>query len=414
MKKSNLLFSLCLFLMAMKLGAQNPITGFDKMDSQLKLWLAEPQELINQQPNLFKNGPVANPFIPIIFKSHSSNVAAIITKHRGQIHSVIGKIYTAVIPLSEILSFASENEIVKVESSQRMKVCNDKGRKLIGADRVNAGDLPGGIPYTGKGVIVGVYDFGFDFIHPDFRKKNDSTQTRFLSIWDQTSSSGTSPLNFNYGSEWNQSQINAALTNPGIVSEADNDGHGTHVTGTAAGLRGIAYDADIIAVKASASLTSDSTYYQDSKALLDGINYIYQKATTLGKPCVVNISVGYNIGTPHDGSGLIEQGLDYLVNSRKGFMICVAAGNENYNSLHFGGFNLTKDSIWTYARGINGGMTYVVFNSVNDDSTFISMSADSASIKFTNGTISGQKKIFQSPWLKIKDIKNSAGGYNYT
>ena len=36
---------------------------------------------------------------------------------------------------------------------------------------------------TGRGVVVGVVDWGFDFAHPDFRNPDGSS--RILALWDQ-------------------------------------------------------------------------------------------------------------------------------------------------------------------------------------------------------------------------------------
>jgi len=248
---------------------------------------------------------------------------------------------------------------------------------------VNDGKLPSGIPYTGKGVLVGVYDFGLDFAHPDFRLKTDTTQTRIISLWDQTLKIGTKPQPYDYGVEWDGSQINAALAKPSSIAEIDAGGHGTHVTGSAAGLRGMAPDADIIFVRASVTGPSDSTLYTDAKAIIDGVNYMYEHAVALDRPCVVNLSLGYNIGSPHDGTSLVCQAFDHMVDSRKGFMISICNGNEGSSLLHFGGFELTMDSIWTYQRGLASAMMYSVFQTLNEDSTFISVVADSVSSRLT-------------------------------
>ena len=81
--------------------------------------------------------------------------------------------------------------------------------------------------YTGEGVLVGVIDSGVDWTHDDF-KNNDGT-TRIKAIWD-IFGTGTPPAGFTDGVEYTESEINA-----GTVAEKDFSGHGTHVTGMAAG-----------------------------------------------------------------------------------------------------------------------------------------------------------------------------------
>jgi subtilisin family serine protease len=179
---------------------------------------------------------------------------------------------------------------------------------------------------TGVGVIVGDIDTGLDLGHSDF-KHTDGT-TRLLSLWDQTAT-GTPPAGFTYGVEYSAAQINA-----GTVPETDSDGHGTHVMGIAAGngsatgngvpnykYVGMAPEADIIAVKTTFSNSS----------IVDGVNYVFQRATALGKQAVVNLSLGTQAG-PHDGT----LGFDLLVNALTGpgKIVVASAGNNGEDNMH--------------------------------------------------------------------------------
>lgn len=402
----------CSILAGIGAFAQNSKPATDKMDAQLKLWVTDEAALRAQQPALYKAGPVANPMISLIFKAYGSNVKAIVEKHKGVLHSAMGVIYTAEIPLNAIAAFAAEADVAKIESAKEMEMHNDKARQLTGVSKVQAWELPEERPYTGKGVLVGIIDTGIDFLHPDFRKINDSTQTRIVSIWDQTLNGGTIPTGFTYGSEWTQAQVNAELTNPGTITERDSSAHGTHVTGTAAGLRGMAYEAEIISVKTP--LVSNGDYkFANSVRTLDAVNYMYQKSGTLGKPCVVNMSLGFNFGAPHDGSSLFEQGIDYMVGSRNGFIVCASAGNEGGSYGHNGGYPLTSDSIWFYVNALNGATWYAVNDNKYDDSIWVSVTLDSAHASFTGSGIINQTKLFQTPWYKLSDIKNAAGGFSF-
>ena len=410
MKLKNILLVLTLIL-SHESWSQSAAAGLSKIDTQLKLWIDQPQLLIKDHPQLFKSGPVNNPIVPIIFKSNNPNVQTLISKLGGEVHSKLGLIYTAIIPLQSILEFASNNAVFKIEASSRVQITSEKVKQLTGADLVHTGKLPGGTAYTGNGIIVGVFDAGLDFRHKDFRKKNDNNQTRILSIWDQGVSGGTQPANYNYGSEWTNAQLNAALQNPNTINTHDYSGHGTHVTGIAAGLRGMAPDAEIVFVKGLIDWESDSTIFQDTKSILDGLSYIKEKAAAAGKPCVVNISVGYGIGTPHDGSSLVEQGMDYLVNNNPGFFVVVAVGNENGNNQHWGGFELNQDSVWTY---IKTGMLYGIFNRSHSDSILLSFTIDSAVAESINWSrLTFQKTVVKTQWFSLSAIKNTSGGIKF-
>ncbi len=387
-------------------------TAPDNMDAQLRLWIHNPGAFYEQSAWHQPTGGTAmlrpaDPIIQVLFKVNSGNAQALVAKHGGTLHSTIGPICTAEFPLSSIAAFAAEPEIARVESPKEVKFYNEKGKELIGADKVQTGQLPGNIPYTGKGVIVGVVDTGIDFLHLDFRNRDNSEICRVQFIWDQTAQTGVQPESFAYGAEWTQEQIQAEVQGAsGVITERDSSGHGTHVAGTAAGLRGIAYDADIISVKTP--LVSNGDYkFTTSAKTLDAVNYIYRKAADLGKPCVVNMSLGFGFGAPHDGTSLFEQGIDYMVNSRPGFIVCASAGNEGSSYSHHGGYALTADSVWTYVNTLNGATWYAVADSKYDDSIYVSVIMDSATASFTGQGILNQQQLFQSPWMKLKDIKDA-------
>ena len=116
---------------------------------------------------------------------------------------------------------------------------------------------------TGKGVIVAVIDSGIDYFLQDFQNQNGS---RILFLWDQTATPNSEkgwlpPIGFASGVEYTKTQIDHALATGNqilareIVPETDITGHGTVVTGIAAGsssnalYRGIAPESDLIIVK---------------------------------------------------------------------------------------------------------------------------------------------------------------------
>src|SRR6516225_7350838 len=60
---------------------------------------------------------------------------------------------------------------------------------------------------TGRGVVVGFVDWGFDFAHPDFRRPNGIT--RLLALWDQSAPrSALSPVPYGYGIVHMAAEIN--------------------------------------------------------------------------------------------------------------------------------------------------------------------------------------------------------------
>jgi subtilisin family serine protease len=181
--------------------------------------------------------------------------------------------------------------------------------------------------YNGQGVIVGDVDSGVDYNHDDF--KDAGGLTRFVNIWDQTVNTGPAPAPFAYGTEWTPAQIDANAS-----TEVDVSGHGTHVMGIAGGdgsgtggavppftYVGMAPRADLIMVKTTST----------SSAVLDGVAYVFGRATALGKNAVCNLSLGLHYG-PHDGTSAFESGLTAL--SAPGRVIVKSAGNERGVAQH--------------------------------------------------------------------------------
>ncbi|MCD4829951.1 MAG: S8 family serine peptidase [Candidatus Cloacimonetes bacterium] len=210
-------------------------------------------------------------------------------------------------------------EIIYVDLSAKSHARLDVSRIEIGAADVHIGTGLGQA-YTGTDVIVGVIDTGIDIDHADF--KNDDGTTRILYIWDQTVN-GNPPQGYSYGTEWTAAEIN-----DGQCTQIDDNNHGTHVAGTAAGngnadnpfgdYTGIAPESNIIFVKGMQNV-------------IDGTNYIFTQAQALGKPAVINMSFGEHDG-PHDGTSLYEQGITGLTGNGK--IIVAAAGNEADKIMH--------------------------------------------------------------------------------
>jgi subtilisin family serine protease len=236
-----------------------------------------------------------------------------------------GGFRTARIPVSALTEFLKLPGIENVALGYRLKPALDVSVGDAGA-AVKRTEVPPLYGWTGKNVIVGIVDTGMDYQHDDFR--NADNTTRFLSIWDQNTG-GSPPAGFGYGNECTQAQINA-----GTCTEIDDNGHGSHVTGIAAGdgsatgnfepaftYVGMANGANIIGVATNFS----------TAGVVDGVNYVFTKAAALGRPAVVNLSLGTVLG-PHDGSTSFEHMLDGLTGPGK--IIVASAGNAQGDLVH--------------------------------------------------------------------------------
>jgi MYXO-CTERM domain-containing protein len=174
----------------------------------------------------------------------------------------------------------------------------------------------------GRDVLVAILDTGVDFEHPDFRHADGST--RFVFYWDQTAEGGDPQI---YGIVCDTLDIDEkACPNRSEEPYAGfmPAGHGSHVAGIAAGgdatYRGVAPGALLVGVRLNF----------DEAGVIDGIDVVRQVAERLGRPVVVNLSLGSGEG-PHDGSAPSEQAIDAFVGP--GRLVVAAAGNEGAGSV---------------------------------------------------------------------------------
>jgi minor extracellular serine protease Vpr len=267
-----------------------------------------------------------------------------------QVNSVLPEFVTAQLTPSDMVRLADLESVRFLDPGKVHHSLLDVSVPETGATLLQSGFI-NNTPYKGAGAIVLIYDTGIDWKHFDFRKAGDTTQSRILFIWDQTltpKGSETSPTGFSYGVEYTKAQIDNELngTKRGVVREKDIEGHGTHVTSTAAGngqafnnkYIGMAPEADIIVVKGGDGSFTDS--YE-----IDGLTYAQNKATSLNEPIVVNMSFGGQIGS-HDGTEDDEVAVNKFVQN-PGRMVCISAGNDGANPIHANGTigNDVPDSI---------------------------------------------------------------------
>jgi subtilisin family serine protease len=259
-------------------------------------------------------------------------------------------IYSVELPVSELEPLAATPGVEFVEAGRELGPLLISSVPATRADQVHnpSNGAPG---FDGSDVIVGIVDFGFDFTLDDFRRPDGSTRVAFL--WDQSltpSGSEHAPAGFGFGVEYDAAAIDQALAaaDPFAVvrHRPSASSHGTHVAGIAAGngrsgdntfpggqFIGTAPGATIIFVQPE-PIDQTSTF-TDSVRVAEAIAYIYEKAEQLGRPCVVNMSLGQNGGS-HDGESVVERAIDQLL-AQPGRGMTLAAGNEHIWQGHASG-----------------------------------------------------------------------------
>lgn len=211
-------------------------------------------------------------------------------------------------------------------------------RQEAGTDQIHKGtDLPKA--YTGEGVVVGVVDAGFDYMHAAFRRPADGA-LRIKRVWEQgatTLDGASAPAKYGYGIE---------LNTPELIEKAqgdsDSNSHGTHVASIAAGSDaykdgayvGNAPDADIVLVALDLNASTNAD-------ISNAVQYIFDYADEVGKPCVVNLSLGNQDG-PHDGTSTFDTMTDAM--QGPGRLIVGAAGNHRTDAFHIDHTFATADA----------------------------------------------------------------------
>ena len=220
-----------------------------------------------------------------------------------QVNQSIGRVRTAFLPIESLDPLSDDPAVHRIKPSRYLRALMD-----VAPSKVNLPQFKTASGLSGKNVIIGIVDSGIDPNHPAF-------QGRILQIWDQTLP-GSGVTEGGYGIE---------LTGEQLTTSRDEEGHGTHVAGIAAGVDdtygGVAPGAEYVIVKSD---------FQDAH-IADGIRYIFRVAAGLQRPAVVNLSLGGHADA-HDGSDSLSQIIDS--ESGAGRIVCCAAGNEGNDNIH--------------------------------------------------------------------------------
>lgn len=241
------------------------------------------------------------------------------------INAQYGTILSTNIPADNLISVSQLPSVKYIEIGRpvHQRMNNVRSEQFSNVNKIHEGT---GLTqaYTGKDVIVGIIDGGFQYNHINFYD-TEGKNLRIKRVWNQNQS-GTPPTGYYYGTEYTNAEEIIAAKQDYAAS------HATHVTGIAAGAYkgneyyGIAPDADLVLVSYNISDNSSS-----NTSITDGIKYIYDYAESVGKPCVINMSLGYHIG-PHDGTSTFDRICDEL--QGEGRLLVGASGNEAEYNIH--------------------------------------------------------------------------------
>lgn len=254
--------------------------------------------------------------------------ASVLTANGCRDLASVGNIHVASIPVDRLAPLSLDHRVLRMEARPVGQLLLDTVARCVNATPIYAGiNLPQA--YTGRGVVVGLMDIGFDLTHPTFRHA-DAT-SRIHRFWDMLSTDTIGSSLF-VGRDYVTPD---EILHLGHSRDGLDQTHGTHTAGIAAGngyegrYRGVAPESDICLV---ANAVSENASFIDSTLLSRftfatdalGFKYLFDYARQNDQPCVVSFSEG----SEQDFRGydqLYYEMIDSLLGP--GRIMVVAAGN---------------------------------------------------------------------------------------
>lgn len=324
---------LCMAVLLSPLPAMGQQTQYGKLSGQLRQWVRHEAQRLPKQKSM---GRHVQPQVCAFVQTRSATDADALPQHGCTVLRQYGDISIVQMPLSSVPALSADARVCRIEAQHGTRPLLDSVYIQVGAREVYAAQqLPQA--FTGRGVVVGVQDVGFDLTHPTFLDRNTSSW-RIQRFWDMLSTDTIdSPLFVGAAYEGEALKTYAHSRDAHLIS------HGTHTAGIAAGTgfgtayRGVAYDSQLClvsnAVSDDAELIDSTQRYKYTYATdALGFQYIFDYAEACGLPCVINFS---------EGSTQDFHGDDILYNevinrmTGPGHILVAAVGNDGWQRNYF-------------------------------------------------------------------------------
>lgn len=283
-----------------------------KLDQQ-SLWrlqdLREQVETKAQNKGVSAKSMEAQQNIEVFVKMNDGVNAAELSGKGFDVEAQRGEFAVVSLPVSRIMELNDVADVKSMSYGRKVQLRLTEANKQTGVDEVHSGVGANKTPFTGKGVIIGDIDMGFELNHLMFLDKDGKSRFKYYTANNMV---------------YNTPEQIAAYT-----TDSSDDTHATHVMGIAGGnyesesysISGVATEADL----AGASIEGYDT------EIMKGIEDFVAYAKEHNKPLVINMSLGDNCG-PHDDSDDLSQYINKVIDD-KAAVICMASGNEGTNPI---------------------------------------------------------------------------------
>jgi subtilisin family serine protease len=231
----------------------------------------------------------------------------------GSAKRVASRIYVGELLPGAVRYISNWPNIAYIEGARPVRRMLDVSRPALSAEIVQVGTSGFPAPFNasglkGDGVYLGFVDTGLYGVHPDFHT-GGTGPSRVVHTF--AASSSTNPL-------------------------TDEDGHGTHVAGIAAG-NGFASGGTYTGMAPNAGMMIGKTSFTSTDIVAAIQNLIdFAESRTPPRPVAINLSLGLVTG-PGDGTSGFESAVNSIATgtpaSRR--LVSVAAGNEQDLGEHF-------------------------------------------------------------------------------
>ena len=283
-----------------------------KLDQE-SLWrlqdLREQVETKAQNKGVSAKSMEAQQNIEVFVKMNDGVNAAELSGKGFDVEAQRGEFAVVSLPVSRIMDLNDVADVKSMSYGRKVQLRLTEANKQTGVDEVHSGVGANKTPFTGKGVIIGDIDMGFEPNHLMFLDKDGKSRFKYYTANNMV---------------YNTPEQIAAYT-----TDSSDDTHATHVMGIAGGnyesesysISGVATEADL----AGASIEGYDT------EIMKGIEDFVAYAKEHNKPLVINMSLGDNCG-PHDDSDDLSQYINKVIDD-KAAVICMASGNEGTNPI---------------------------------------------------------------------------------